>query len=63
MQVRHVSFMQICNCCIFLIVPHLSHISSKCAYRIFFLHKLICKWTDRQTDRHIHYIVALLVAE
>ena len=37
---KHVSFMQICDCHIFRILPHFSHISAKCAYRIFFLHKL-----------------------
>jgi len=38
--VRHVSFMRICDCDIFWILPHFSHISAKCIYRIFFPHKL-----------------------
>ena len=33
--IRHVSFMRICDCCIFCILPHFSHISAKCACRIF----------------------------
>jgi len=33
---RHVSFMQMCDRHIFHILPHFSHISAKCAYRIFF---------------------------
>jgi len=38
---RHVSFMRICNCHIFRIMPHFSHnISAKCVHRIFFPHKL-----------------------
>ena len=37
---RHVSFIQICDCHIFRILPHFYHISAKCAYRIFFPHKL-----------------------
>jgi len=32
---RHVSFVQICDCRIFHLLPHFSHISAKCAYRIF----------------------------
>ena len=38
---RHVSFMRICNCHIFRILPHFSHISGKCVHRIFFPHKLV----------------------
>ena len=38
---RHVSFMRICNCHIFRILPHFSHISGKCVRRIFFPHKLV----------------------
>jgi len=35
-----VSFMQIYNCRIFRLLPHFWHISTKCAYGIFFLQKL-----------------------
>ena len=38
--VRHISFMRICNCRIFRLLLHFSHISAKWAYRIFFPHKL-----------------------
>jgi len=38
--VRHVSFMRICDCCVFRILPYFSHISAKCAYRLFFPHEL-----------------------
>ena len=37
---RHVSFVRICDCCIFRLLPHFSHVSVKCAYRVFFAHKL-----------------------
>ena len=37
---RHVSFMRICDCRIFGTLPHFSRILAKCAYRIFFPHKL-----------------------
>jgi len=33
--VRHVSFMRICDCRIFRLLPHFSQILAKCAYRIF----------------------------
>jgi len=37
---RHVSFVRICDCCIFRLLPHFSHVSVKCAYRVFLAHKL-----------------------
>jgi len=37
---RRVSFMRTCDCRILRLLLHLSHISAKCAYRIFFPHKL-----------------------
>jgi len=33
---RHVSFMRICSCRIFCLLPYFLHISAKCADRIFF---------------------------
>jgi len=36
----HVSFMRTCDWRILRLLLHLSHISAKCAYRIFFPHKL-----------------------
>jgi len=37
---RHVSFCGICDSRMFRLLPRRSHISAKCAYRIFYPHKL-----------------------
>ena len=37
---RNASFTRICDCRMFRLMPHFSRISEKCAYRIFFPHKL-----------------------